>query len=489
MARPSLLRFGVFLALALAIVSALAVGGFYLFAPKVGSDTGNIADTTQKPIMASQIEFLAASMQRLASHIATHPQTIACFETRSPDICRAQAANLHALNDEASVLFVTSGDGGGQQLLPGFVPGDTQQLIDHAMGNNSTVSASIFNLSVSQPVTGQNGLKLGYVIVEQPVPQVQSLFDKLPLPDAGAYAELQQTAKDGDVTVLMRRGNQNARGNQSPTRLLTLSGTPWKIAVWKSGESPVLRSLPYVMAWLIIFMVMAFMVAAVINTIRNRVMDNLNVVVGLINDLRQQRFKAEYPVSLAEFDGPMRNLIKLSRLMAGKQKEASTQARLDHLSRVHNRLSFEEKQSELFKTLKDGWNHSLLILDIDNFKQINDTYGHEAGDQMIISFGKALRDNLRNSDFIARLGGDEFCVLFPYTPLNRAEELAQRLREKMPETIELIPGATHRLSWSGGLSEYSKNDTAESAALSRADAALLDAKRAGRNNTRVNPAS
>jgi diguanylate cyclase (GGDEF)-like protein len=185
----------------------------------------------------------------------------------------------------------------------------------------------------------------------------------------------------------------------------------------------------------------------------------------------------------------MRNLIKLGRHLAGKQKEVSTQARLDHLSKVHNRLSFEEKQSELFKTLKDGWTHSLLILDIDNFKQINDTFGHEAGDQMIIAFGKALRENLRNSDFIARLGGDEFCVIFPYTPLDRAEELAGRLRDKMPETVELIAGVTHKLSWSGGLSEYSKKDTAESAALSRADAALLTAKRAGRNTTRITAAA
>jgi diguanylate cyclase (GGDEF)-like protein len=162
---------------------------------------------------------------------------------------------------------------------------------------------------------------------------------------------------------------------------------------------------------------------------------------------------------------------------------------LDHLSKVHNRLSFDEKQSELFKTLKDGWTHSLLILDIDNFKQINDTFGHEAGDQMIIVFGKALRENLRNSDFVARLGGDEFCVIFPYTSLDRAEELAKRLRDNMPETVELIPGVTHKLAWSGGLSEYSKQDTAESAALSRADAALLMAKRSGRNTTRITAAA
>ncbi|OYY58371.1 MAG: GGDEF domain-containing protein, partial [Hydrogenophilales bacterium 28-61-11] len=152
---------------------------------------------------------------------------------------------------------------------------------------------------------------------------------------------------------------------------------------------------------------------------------------------------------------------------------------------VHNRRSFDEKQKELFASMKEGWSHSLLIMDIDNFKQVNDTFGHEAGDQLIIKFGEALKATLRNSDFIARLGGDEFCVLFPFTPLERAQELAERLRAKMPENVELIKGVTQRLSWSGGLSEYSRDDKEENEALARADAALLEAKRGGRNVTRI----
>ncbi|MDZ7579628.1 MAG: diguanylate cyclase [Deltaproteobacteria bacterium] len=97
---------------------------------------------------------------------------------------------------------------------------------------------------------------------------------------------------------------------------------------------------------------------------------------------------------------------------------------------------------------------------------------------------------MRNSDFIARLGGDEFCVLFPFTPLDRAQELADRLRTNMPESVELIPGVTQKLSsWSGGLSEYSREDKEENEALARADAALLEAKRGGRNATRIRAAA
>ena len=79
--------------------------------------------------------------------------------------------------------------------------------------------------------------------------------------------------------------------------------------------------------------------------------------------------------------------------------------------------------------------------------------------------------------------------MFPYTPLDRAQELADRLRAKMPESVELIPGVTQKLSWSGGLSEYSREDKLENEALARADTALLEAKRSGRNMTRVKDAA
>ena len=384
------------------------------------------------------------------------------------------------------MLFATDGQ---RQLLPGFLPGDTRRLLAKAGSDGMVATASAtFNLSLSHPVTNSEGRRLGFVIVEQSVPQLQALFDTLPLPDSAAYAELQQIQAGDTSMVLMRRGNQAIKRHASAT-MIALAGTPWQIAVWRPIVPVVERIAPYALSWLVASLVIAILVVGTLLAVRTRVNDSLRMLVRFTNDLRQQRLRSAYPVSLAEFQTPLATMLRLGKVMLGQQKEVSSQARVDHLSQVNNRRSFDEKQKELFASMKDGWSHSLLILDLDNFKQVNDTFGHEAGDQLIIKFGDVLKSCLRNSDFIARLGGDEFCVLFPFTPLDRAQELAERLRAKMPESVELIPGVTQKLSWSGGLSEYSRDDKGENEALARADAALLEAKRSGRNATLVKAAA
>ena len=476
----SILRFGLTLISALVLLTGLVTAAIYLSRPQAQT----VANEIDTPVMATQIEFLAAAMQRSAALIANHPQTLECFATAAPDVCQAQAANLHALNQDATVLFVTAGQ---NQLLPGFLPGDTRRLIASAGRGGESASAS-FSLSISHPVKNAAGQRLGVVIVEQSMPQLQALFDTLPLPDAAAYAELQQKQGEGAVSVLMRRGNQAIKSRNAPN-WIALEGTPWTIAVWRYEKPLIERLAPYFLGWLLASLLIAVMVMAFTLTVRNRVGDSLRMMVRFTNDLRQQRLRADYPVTLEEFSSPIETMLKIGKIMLGKQKEVSSQARVDHLSQVHNRRSFDEKQKELFASMKEGWSHSLLIMDIDNFKQVNDTFGHEAGDQLIVKFGEALKVTLRNSDFIARLGGDEFCVLFPFTPMDRAQELAERLRAKMPENVELIKGVTQRLSWSGGLSEYSRDDKEENEALARADAALLEAKRGGRNVTRIKAAA
>ena len=482
-APPPLTRYGAILTAILSGIAALAIGFTYLSRPH--AEDMAAANGMQKNAMASQIEYLAQTARHQAQAIAAHPQTIACFEAGNGEACRNQSANLHALNPEATLDFVKEGN--NADLLPGFLPDGTRLQLERAARQNSSTTTAKFSLSVTQPVFNAAKQRIGFVVLEQGMPQLRAMFDTLPLPAAGGYVELLQN-QEGETSTLMRRGNQSIKAG-APAAEIALTGTPWTILVWRNTPGGLQLALPYLFAWVLLTLAIAVVVMAVMISISNKTTRNLKVIARIINDMRGNKLRSEYPVSLAEFERPMRFVLKNAHLQVGEQKKVTSEATLDHLSKVHNRRSFELKQSELFQTLRDGWTHSLLLLDIDNFKQINDTFGHEAGDQMIVAFGRALREKLRSSDFIARLGGDEFCVIFPYTTLERAEELAARLRANLPQNVELIPGVIQKLAWSGGLSEYSKNDEQENMALSRADAALLEAKRSGRNNTRIKVAA
>src|SRR3569623_1585787 len=145
MPHTSISRFGLILAAALVLLAGLGTSVIFLTRPQAQTAPEELG----KPVMAAQIEFLADAMKRSAARIAAHPQTLACFASVSPDVCHAQAANLQALNQDATVLFVTEGQ---RQLLPGFLPGDTRKLLANAGrgGSGATATATI-KLSRTQP--------------------------------------------------------------------------------------------------------------------------------------------------------------------------------------------------------------------------------------------------------------------------------------------------------------------------------------------------
>ena len=176
MSKLSILRFGLLQSLVLIVLAGLVTVSIYLTRSPSADESG---DLPTKPVMAAQIEFMAETMRRTAERIAAHPQTLACFQTAATDICQKQAANLYVLNQDATVLFVTPGAEGSRQLLPGFLPGETQRLINSPAGSNSSTASATFNLSLSHPVINALGQRLGFVIVEQSIPQLQMLFDKI----------------------------------------------------------------------------------------------------------------------------------------------------------------------------------------------------------------------------------------------------------------------------------------------------------------------
>jgi diguanylate cyclase (GGDEF)-like protein len=124
---------------------------------------------------------------------------------------------------------------------------------------------------------------------------------------------------------------------------------------------------------------------------------------------------------------------------------------------------------------------SILILDVDDFKLINDTFGHPAGDQVLSVIGKLLMDNSRKENIVARYGGEEFAILLTNTGLDTALQVAERLRSKLGEQEFIFSGRKVRLSVSIGVAHNEGEMAYQESLMSRADQALYQAKRSGKN--------
>lgn len=143
----------------------------------------------------------------------------------------------------------------------------------------------------------------------------------------------------------------------------------------------------------------------------------------------------------------------------------------DPLTGLANRRAWEEElRREVARARRKSQRLALVMLDLDHFKQLNDTKGHQAGDTVLAEAAASWRNAVRTTDFLARYGGDEFAMLLPDCPDEYGETVLERVLTAIP------PGST----CSAGIAYWNGDETAESL-LARADAALLQAKRSGRN--------
>ena len=156
-------------------------------------------------------------------------------------------------------------------------------------------------------------------------------------------------------------------------------------------------------------------------------------------------------------------------------------ARLDPLTRLANRKSFDERfAQEVERRARSDLSVTLLLWDLDNFKVINDSYGHRAGDRVLQSVATCFMAGLRAEDFVARIGGEEFVVLLTGLAYDRARHIAEELRRSVEALHFHFRGIPVQVTVSCGLTELRPADGA-GAAFDRADAALYRAKRGGKN--------
>ena len=171
--------------------------------------------------------------------------------------------------------------------------------------------------------------------------------------------------------------------------------------------------------------------------------------------------------------------------LQAKSREMEHQAVTDDLTGLHNRRYISRLLAEEFsRAERYGTTFCVGTLDIDDFKQINDRYGHLAGDEVLRCVAEVLRAELRLNDVAARVGGDEFMVILPHTPLSSAMRAMERVRASI-RAQAVAPGNIH-LSCSVGLTARLPEDTQESL-LQRADRLLYAAKEEGRNRVQSSP--
>ncbi len=201
----------------------------------------------------------------------------------------------------------------------------------------------------------------------------------------------------------------------------------------------------------------------------------VSLVVRDVTERKRQerkllRLNADLESALARLDAKQRQLMALN-------EKLEVQATTDHLTGLKNRMVFHNSLTEMIAVAERQQTPlSLLMVDIDHFKRVNDTFGHLEGDRVLRSIANALEGHVRNQDVVGRFGGEEFVVLLPNTTLEDALTLAESIRR----TCANLAGLATAVTVSIGAAQYRPGEPATTF-LDRADAALYRAKGEGRD--------
>ena len=162
-----------------------------------------------------------------------------------------------------------------------------------------------------------------------------------------------------------------------------------------------------------------------------------------------------------------------------ERRNAKIRASMDGLTQIFNRLKFTEvAKREMYRSISYQKDLCIIFFDLDNFKQINDTYGHSVGDVVLKSLATSIKPLLRGSDILARWGGEEFIILLPETSSEGGMILAKRIRTMVAETSYELPRS---VTISLGVAQRHPEDTQIDNIIERADIAMYQAKNKGKN--------
>ncbi len=178
------------------------------------------------------------------------------------------------------------------------------------------------------------------------------------------------------------------------------------------------------------------------------------------------------------------NMQELLKELEDSHKDLELLASQDHMTKLYNRRYFSEISMKILELAKRNKKDlSVLMLDIDKFKNVNDTYGHHVGDDVIIALANVLKNLSRNSDVACRFGGEEFLILLPETNLEGAYAIGEKIRKHVEDlVIKLENQETLKFTISAGVAQIDiENELNLEKTIQRADDALYEAKEGGRN--------
>ncbi len=169
---------------------------------------------------------------------------------------------------------------------------------------------------------------------------------------------------------------------------------------------------------------------------------------------------------------------------------AELQARTDVLTGLNNRRAFFEL-AEAIDAQSRRYNHAYVIamIDVDHFKSVNDSWGHETGDDALVAVGRVISEGLRETDVLGRIGGEEFAVILPETVVEKGTSLAERLREAIEATVIQTSNGEIKVTVSIGIASLDDRNESLEMVVANADAALYLAKNAGRNRIELHQGS
>ena len=223
----------------------------------------------------------------------------------------------------------------------------------------------------------------------------------------------------------------------------------------------------------------------ILNILSNKIVGPLNKLSQYMsNDFRSLNTDEVPSLKLKDEIGFLAKKFKiLLENMQEKQKITEKKASTDSLTGIYNRHKFDEiLKEEIFRVKRYQNPFCITILDIDKFKNFNDTFGHLIGDEVLIMLANNLQNTTRKTDTFARWGGEEFVILFRETDINSAKTICNHLRVNIEELNHPLAGS---ITASFGVTQYKEDDTQESL-LKRCDDALYKAKNGGRNRVHIN---